>query len=109
MPGKTLSTDEVRLVKQWAVQDSEAPSEIARRLGRSKSTITRFLKQRSPPKRRGVKVVACTVQCILGRTCTRMRRSGRVFQSQFRMSGTDLSCSVAQHVTPHETAAGYHV
>lgn len=65
MPGTTLSADEVRLVKQWAIQDSEAPSEIARRLGRNKSTITRFLKKRSPPKRRGVKVaVVYALECI---------------------------------------------
>ena len=55
MPGSTLSDEEVRLVKQWAIQDSEAPSEIARRLGRCKSTITRFLKKRSSPKQRGMK------------------------------------------------------
>lgn len=64
MPGATLSADEVRLAKQWAIQDSEAPSEIARRLGRNKSTITRLLKKRSPPKRRGVKVGSLYLQCL---------------------------------------------
>ena len=55
MPGTTLSSDEVRLVKQWAIEDSVAPSEIAKRLKRNKSTITRFLKKRSVAKRRGAK------------------------------------------------------
>ena len=68
MPGKTLSPDEVRLAKQWAIEGSEPPSEIARRLGRNKSTITRFLKHRLPPKRRGNKVVSSAASVAHGMT-----------------------------------------
>ena len=42
-PGfKKLSDDEIRLAKKWYT-DSVPPSEIAERLGRSKSTLTRLL------------------------------------------------------------------
>ena len=52
-------------MKKWAIQDSAAPSEIARRLGRNKSTITRFLKNRSAPKRRGNEVAgACSCHAL---------------------------------------------
>jgi IS30 family transposase len=57
MTGKSLSTEEVRLAKTWAVQENLPPSEIASRLGRNKSTITRLLKPRSTRTKRGRKVV----------------------------------------------------
>jgi IS30 family transposase len=50
-----MSSDEVRLAKQWVVQDNLPPSEIAERLGRDKSTITRLLKPGSNRKQRGRK------------------------------------------------------
>ena len=45
-PGfKTLSDDEIRLAKKWYTE-SVPPSEIAKRLGRAKSTLTQlFVKQ----------------------------------------------------------------
>jgi len=55
MPGKALSADEIRLAKQWAVQDGVAPSAIAGRLGRDKATITRLLKPGKLRKPRGRK------------------------------------------------------
>jgi len=55
MPGTTMSEEEVRLAKKWAIQDDVAPSEIAERLGRDKSTITRLLKPRSRRQQRGRK------------------------------------------------------
>ena len=53
MPGRAMSEEEQRLVKEWYVQDSIAPSEIASRLKRDKSTITRFLNMRKPRKKLG--------------------------------------------------------
>ncbi len=57
MPGTTLSKDEILLAKRWAVQDGVPPSEIADRLDRDKSTITRLLKPTSRRAARGRKVV----------------------------------------------------
>ena len=45
MPGKPLDAKEIELVKKWVVEEV-APSEIAERLGRNKSTITRKIKSR---------------------------------------------------------------
>ena len=58
MPGSTMSAEEIRLAKQWYSQDDESPKEIAERLGRAKSTITRLLVKRSPRKQGGPKAHA---------------------------------------------------
>lgn len=47
-----LSADEIRLAKAWYDQDEE-PSEIAERLGRSKSTLTRLLVKGAARKSQG--------------------------------------------------------
>ena len=51
-----MSAAEVALAKKWYVEDSESPREIARRLGRSKSTLTRLLIQRKARQRQGRKM-----------------------------------------------------
>ena len=51
-----MSAAEIALAKKWYVEDSESPREIARRLGRSKSTLTRLLIQRKVRKRQGRKM-----------------------------------------------------
>jgi len=48
MPGTRLSSEEIRLAKQWYVEDEETPAIIAERLGRDKSTLTRLLIKRAP-------------------------------------------------------------
>ena len=50
---KKLSEDEVRLAKQWHEKDKIAPAEIAKRLGRNKSSITRLVAQQLPRKPQG--------------------------------------------------------
>ena len=45
-----MSADEVRLIKQWTVEEELPSSHIAKRLKRDKSTITRFLAMRSTRK-----------------------------------------------------------
>ena len=40
-----MTEDEVRLARRWFVEDDIQPSEIAERLGRDKSTLTRFSTQ----------------------------------------------------------------
>ena len=45
MPGTPLSAEELRLAKVWYHDDEEDPAEIARRLRRVKSTITRAVVQ----------------------------------------------------------------
>lgn len=55
MTGSSLSSTEVGLAKSWAIQEGLAPSEIAERLGRDKSTITRLLRTTSKRKARGRK------------------------------------------------------
>ena len=52
MPGKVLSSEEIRLIKDWYVNEEKAPSEIAFLLKRDKSTITRFLKSLNGSKKR---------------------------------------------------------
>ena len=49
MPGNTLSTEEVGLIKRWRENEGDdlAPSTIAERLGRDKSTITRHFAMKS--------------------------------------------------------------
>ena len=54
MPGKSHSQDEERLATDWWANDGIAPSEIAQRLRRNKSTITRLLfKRKGERKKRG--------------------------------------------------------
>ena len=48
-----MSEEEVRLAKQWYDQEHVAPSEIAARLGRSKTSMTRLLVQQKPRKKQG--------------------------------------------------------
>ena len=55
MPGTVLSDEEIRLAKDWYVNDSVVPGEIAKRLKRNKSTITRLLCQRLKRKKLGRK------------------------------------------------------
>lgn len=50
-----MSPDEVRLAKQWAIEDNMAASDISERLGRNKSTISRLLRGRCTRKQRGRK------------------------------------------------------
>ena len=57
MPGSPLSSEELRLAKMWYNEDGVAPSEIARRLRRTKSTITRAVVQELPRGGRGRKRV----------------------------------------------------
>ena len=49
MPGATLSSEEVRLIEKWR-EDKVVPSDIAERLDRDKSTITRHLAMKSSRK-----------------------------------------------------------
>ena len=51
---KKLSDDEIRLAKTW-FEDCVEPSEIAERLGRDKSTITRLCVKMVPRKKQGRK------------------------------------------------------
>ena len=50
-----MTTAEIALAKKWHVVDGESPREIAIRLGRNKSTLTRLLVQRKARKRPGRK------------------------------------------------------
>ena len=45
------------MAKRWYLEDGESPSEIARRLGRDKSTLTRLLVQRRPRLAQGRKAI----------------------------------------------------
>ena len=62
MPGTVLSEEELRLAKDWYVNGSVAPREIAKRLKRNKSTITRLLCKRLPRKKLGRKPVLSEAQ-----------------------------------------------
>ena len=48
-----MTEDEVRLARRWFVEDDIQPSEIAERLGRDKSTLTRLLVKRRTLKKQG--------------------------------------------------------
>ena len=50
---KKLSADEIRLAKRWYEVDELAPSDIAARLGRDKSVMTRLLVKQVPRKPQG--------------------------------------------------------
>ena len=50
MPGATLSSEEVRLIEKWSKEEKIVPSDIASRLDRDKSTITRHLAMKSSRK-----------------------------------------------------------
>ena len=56
---KKMTETEVNLAKKWYV-DGETTSEIAERLGRNRSSITRLLVKRVPRKKQGRKVVLNT-------------------------------------------------
>ena len=70
MPGRPMSADEVRLAKLWYHEDGTPPLEIARRLRREKSTITRLVVQEVPRGGRGRKRllsdadVDATIKCL---------------------------------------------
>ena len=70
MPGSPLSSEELRLAKLWYNEDNMAPSEIARRLRRVKSTITQAVVQELPRGGRGRKralsdgEVDATIKCL---------------------------------------------
>jgi hypothetical protein len=53
MPGKSLSTEEIRLAKMWYDEDDKTPGDIAKLLRRNKSTITRLLVKKVERKSRG--------------------------------------------------------
>ena len=59
---KKMSENERRLAKSWYVEDGEKPAEIARRLGRDKSTVTRLLIKRAPRKTQGRKPILTEAQ-----------------------------------------------
>ena len=50
MPGDTLNEVEVGLIKQWRLEEDLPPSDIATRLSRNKSTITRHLAMKTSRK-----------------------------------------------------------
>jgi len=52
-----MTPTEIALAKAWYVQDGESPREIARRLGRDTSTITRLVIKRLPRKTQGRKQI----------------------------------------------------
>ena len=67
MPGSPFSSEELRLAKLWYNEDNVASSEIARRLRRVKSTITRAVVQELPRGGRGgcgVRVFVCVCLCV---------------------------------------------
>ena len=69
-----MSAEEIRMAQKWYIEDEESPKEIAERLGRDKSTITRLLVKRAPRKQRGPKAHVLTNICrahIQLRVCPR--------------------------------------
>ena len=50
MPGKPLNETEIRLAKEWYLNEDMAPSEIASGLRRDKSSITRLIVDRFKKK-----------------------------------------------------------
>ena len=52
-----MADSEVKLARRWFVEDGESTGEIARRLGRDRSTVTRLLVKRLPRKVQGRKRV----------------------------------------------------
>jgi transposase len=48
-----MSDEEIRLAKKWYEEDNLAPSDIADRLGRNKSNVTRLLVLQAPRKKQG--------------------------------------------------------
>jgi len=57
-----MSEDEIRLAKKWYEKDKLKPSEIAERLGRDKSALTRLLVLQSPRKQQGRKPLLTEAQ-----------------------------------------------
>ena len=55
MAWKKMCDTEITLAKRWFLQDSETIAEIAKRLRRDTSTITRLLMKRAPRKAQGRK------------------------------------------------------
>ena len=103
MPGAgwgRMSEDELRLAKTWYGKDKIAPSEIAARLGRGTSALTRLLvkrvprkKQGAPPKLAGAKIdflvkrlheLIVKADCKYNVTVNMLKRSARVKASEKR-------------------------
>ena len=59
-PWKKMNDTEIKLAKQWYV-DGETTAEIAERLGRNQSSITRLLVKRVPRKKQGRKGILDSV------------------------------------------------
>ena len=62
MVGTTMSPEEIRLAKEWKFKEDLAPSDIAARLNRNKSTITRLFSPRAQRKTRGRRAMLTEVQ-----------------------------------------------
>ena len=92
MPGSPLSSEELRLAKLWYNEDNVAPSEIARRLRRVKSTITRAVVQELPRGGRGRKRVLSDAE--VGATIMGGRRPQLFI---FKFHGSDCVETVLSH------------
>ena len=98
MPGSILSSKELRLAKLWYSEDNEAPSEIARRLRRAKSTITRAVVQELPHGSRGRKHVLseaevdATIKCVERMVDEARGRKEVTLHQIHRESGCKASC-----------------
>ena len=62
MVGTTMSPEEIRLAKEWKLKEDLAPSDIAARLNRNKSTITRLFSPSAQRKTRGRRAMLTEVQ-----------------------------------------------
>ena len=62
MPGKLLSSEEIRLAKMWYEDDDMTPGEIAELLRRNKSTMTRLLVKQDERTGRGQPKSLCSGQ-----------------------------------------------
>lgn len=70
-----MSQEEMRLARRWYVEEELAPSDIARRLGRNKSTLTRLLVKRVARKTLGRKrALSAGVVDRLTRTLARLQQ-----------------------------------
>ena len=62
MAWSKMSVTEIALAKKWYIEDGETTAEIAQRLGRDQSSITRLLVKRRPRKTQGRKKALSSAQ-----------------------------------------------
>ena len=97
MPGKHLSEDEVRLAKDWYMNDDMKPSAIGKQLRRDKSTINRLIADKFKKKKTGRKVMLSEAQvhALANRLELMIKKANGEYEVTWLMLKTRARCKAS--------------